>query len=84
MVNLVSLEDVRSSLKRAGVTQQQLAVELSAELGVNESLVAQVLAGRLKCRRGDAYRIGVRLGLVQETPSAIATIDGMRSGRGAA
>lgn len=75
MAKLLTLEEVRAALRAAGKTQAQLAKEVSAELGVNETLVEQVLCGRLSGMRGDARRIKVRLGMAHDDMTALDIID---------
>jgi gp16 family phage-associated protein len=74
MANLITLEEVRSALRAAGKTQAELARELSAELGVAEALVHQILSGRLSGTRGAARRIKVRLGLASDDMSALEVV----------
>ena len=79
MANILSLEDVRVALRRAGKSQLSLAAELATELGVNEATVIQVLSGRLRGRRGDARKVALRLGLAEEAETALDAIDQARA-----
>lgn len=54
-----ALEAARSRLNHDGETVQAWA----ARHAVSPSTVYEVLAGRKKCRRGDAHRVAVLLGL---------------------
>lgn len=83
MANLITLEEVRQALRAAGKTQADLARELSAELGVAEALVHQVLSGRLSGTRGGARRIKVRLGLARDDMTALDVVAAARN-KGAA
>ncbi len=83
MSKLLTLEEVRTALRASGKTQVQLAKEVSVELGVNETLVQQVLCGRLSGTRGDARRIKVRLGMAHDDMTALDIIDAAKE-KGAA
>lgn len=56
-----ALESARARLEYHGETVQAWA----ARHDVSPSTVYEVLAGRKKCRRGDAHRVAVLLGIKQ-------------------
>lgn len=59
MAKLVTLEEARHRLRRAGVT----GPELARSLHVSTRTVRLVLSGHLKGHRGEAHRVAVELGL---------------------
>jgi gp16 family phage-associated protein len=52
-------EDVRRELALRGISVSDWA----REMGYSPGLVHQVLAGRLRCKRGQAHKVAVALGL---------------------
>ncbi|MEW6693276.1 MAG: helix-turn-helix domain-containing protein [Pseudomonadota bacterium] len=56
---VLSLEEARARLRRAGISARALA----RELGVHQSTVSEVLRGRHKGVRGDAHKVAVALGI---------------------
>lgn len=57
--NIRSVAEVREELEENGISISEWA----RATGYSPALVSQVLSGRLKCRRGQAHRIAVELGL---------------------
>ncbi len=56
---VLSLEEARARLRRAGITGRALALEL----GVCQSTVTEVLRGRHKGERGNARKVAVAIGI---------------------
>jgi len=52
-------DEVREELARRGIAINEWA----REMGFSPGLVHQVLAGRLRCTRGESHKVAVMLGL---------------------
>jgi gp16 family phage-associated protein len=63
-----SPQEIRTELKKHGISITCWA----KRRGFSPGLVYQVLAGRLKCKHGDAHRVAVALGLKE---GVISTVD---------
>lgn len=65
----LTISQVKSRLKKAGISHADVA----RELGASPAIVAGVLAGRFKGRSGEAHKVAVALGL----KSGVIVPDGM-------
>ncbi len=80
MAELISLQEARARLTRAGFTLASLA----KELGVHPNTVHYVLNGKVKGNHGDAHRVAVALGVKDGVilPEDMSVVEALRKAAG--